>query len=228
MLLRGVAGFLLAVAVSGPAVADPVDPVLPPAPGQPWASTAPAAAAAPPAEAAAPLLDGGVVSSGPPGIAQTPDGRTLTVLAENEKQLPVAPLTTALSSRDWLVGATFVGSTTGEASGGTLEVGYQIGCGVEMNQIRLGGTEGTSVNTSSVTFPTQGAIDVRIRPGTVINAPVMTKEFKGAKTRVIVKDIHVRVDGCVGKSNLRSYAILTSSTPHTQDVVAYYGVPKVF
>ena len=140
----------------------------------------------------------------------------------------MAPLTTALSSREWLVGATFVGSATGEANGGTLEVGYQIGCGVEMNQIRLGGTEGTSVNATAISLPTSGAIDVRIRPGTVINAPVTTKEFKGAKTRVIVKDIHVRVDGCVGKSNLRSYAILTSSTPHTQDVVAYYGVPKVF
>ena len=219
MLLRGVAGFLLAVAVSGPAVADPVPP---PIPGQPWASTAPAADAAPPA------LDTGVVASGPPGTAQTPDGRTITVAAENETQLPVAPLTTALSSRDWLVGATFVGTATGQASGGTLEVGYQIGCGVEMNQIRLGGTEGANVNAAAISLPTSGAIDVRIRPGQVVSAPVMTKEFKGSKTRVIVKDIHVRVDGCVGKSNLRSYAILTSSTPHTQDVVAYYGVPKVF
>lgn len=218
MLRRGLAGLLLAVAVSGPAAAEPVDP-----PVLPGLTDAAAPSDAPP-----PPPDTGVVASGPPGIAETPDGRTLTVLGENETQLPVAPLTTALSSRDWLVGATFVGSTTGEASGGTLEVGYQIGCGVEMNQIRLGGTEGANVNAASISFPTSGAIDLRIRPGQVINAPVMTKEFKGAKTRVIVKDIHVRVDGCVGKSNLRSYAILTSSTPHTQDVVAYYGVPKVF
>ena len=218
MLRRGLAGLLLAVAVSGSAAAEPVDP-----PVLPGLTDAAAPSDAPP-----PPPDTGVVASGPPGIAETPDGRTLTVLGENETQLPVAPLTTALSSRDWLVGATFVGSTTGEASGGTLEVGYQIGCGVEMNQIRLGGTEGANVNAASISFPTSGAIDLRIRPGQVINAPVMTKEFKGAKTRVIVKDIHVRVDGCVGKSNLRSYAILTSSTPHTQDVVAYYGVPKVF
>jgi hypothetical protein len=199
------------------------DPVPPPVPAQPADS-----ASAPAVADAAPPPDTGVVASGPPGIAETADGRTLTVLAENETQLPVAPLTTALSTRDWMVGATFAGTTTGEAGGGTLEVGYQIGCGVEMNQIRLGGTEGANVNAVSISFPTQGAIDVRIRPGQVVNAPVMTKEFKGAKTRVIVKDIHVRVDGCVGQSNLRSYAILTSSTPHTQDVVAYYGVPKVF
>ena len=56
----------------------------------------------------------------------------------------------------------------------------------------------------------------------------MTKEFTGTKTRVIVKDIHVHVDGCVGASSLRSYAVLTSSSVHTEDIVAYYGVPKVF
>jgi len=222
VLRRGLAGCLVlaATCVAAPAVADPVPP---PVPAQPADS-----ASAPAVADAAPPPDTGVVASGPPGIAETADGRTLTVLAENETQLPVAPLTTALSTRDWMVGATFAGTTTGEAGGGTLEVGYQIGCGVEMNQIRLGGTEGANVNAVSISFPTQGAIDVRIRPGQVVNAPVMTKEFKGAKTRVIVKDIHVRVDGCVGQSNLRSYAILTSSTPHTQDVVAYYGVPKVF
>jgi hypothetical protein len=212
------------------------DPAQPPVPGQPWAVPAapdiPAAPAAPDipaaADSVAPPPDTGIVASAPPGIAETADGRTLTVVAENETQLPVAPLTTSLSSREWLVGATFTGTTTGSAGGGTLEVGYQIGCGVEMNQVRLGGTLGANVNTSSVAFPIQGAIDVRARPGTVTNAIVMTKEFKGAKTRVIVKDIHVRVDGCVGKSNLRSYAVLTSSTAHTEDIVAYYGLPKVF
>ena len=68
-------------------------------------------------------------------------------------------------------------------------------------------------------------IDVRIRPGTVINAQVM-KKTSGDEIPVIVKDIHINVDGCVGSSSLRSYAILTSSSTHTEDVVAYYGVPE--
>ena len=38
-----------------------------------------------------------------PGIAKTPDGWTLTVAAKDETQLPMAPLTTAVSSREWLV-----------------------------------------------------------------------------------------------------------------------------
>nr|MCW1957669.1 MspA family porin [Mycobacterium sp.] len=62
----------------------------------------------------------------------------------------------------------------------------------------------------------------------VIDAVVMKKEFEGTATRVIAKDIHISVDGCVGTSSLRSYAVLTSSTAHTEDIVAYYGVPKVF
>lgn len=225
---EGIAAVLAVVTMAQPwpAAADPAGPPAPP--GQPWAGApAPPDTAAPPDATVPP--DTGVVASSPPGIAQTADGRTLTVAAESETQLPVAPLTTSLSSRDWMVGATFTGSTTGSVGGGTLEVGYQIGCGIEMNQVRLGGTMGLNSNLfSTVSVPIQGQIDVRARPGTVTNAVVMRKEFKGIKTRVIVKDIHVRVDGCVGASTLRSYAVLTSSTAHTEDIVAYYGIPKVF
>lgn len=210
---------LVALSCAAPTRAEPADaPVTP--------VTAPPAD--PAADPAAPPLDTGLVASSAPGIAQTEDGRTLTVAAENETQLPIAPLTTALSSRDWLVGGTFTGTTTGSVAGGTLEVGYQIGCGLELNQVRIGGTLGASVNTASIAFPISGVIDVRIRPGTVINAQVMKKDFTGTKSRVIVKDIHINVDGCVGSSSRRSYAILTSSSTHTEDVVAYYGVPKTF
>lgn len=212
-------GCLVLVALTGAAPAPAVPPG-PPAPPEPPVAERPTDTAPPP--------DSGVVASSPPGIAQTEDGRTLTVSADNETQLPVAPLTTALSSRDWLVGGTFTGTTTGSVGGGTLEVGYQIGCGIEMNQIRLGGTLGGTVNSASVAFPISGQIDVRLRPGTVVNAVVMEKEFTGTKSRVIAKDIHINVDGCVGASSLRSYAILTSATAHTEDIVAYYGVTKVF
>ena len=44
--------------------------------------------------------------------------------------------------------------------------------------------------------------------------------------RVTIKDTHIKVDGCVGQSFLRSYATLTSSTADTDDIVAYYGVTK--
>jgi len=187
-----------------------------------------------------PPLDTGVVASEVPGIAHTPDGRTLTVLAKDETQLPIAPLTTSLSSREWLVGATFTGTGMGEVKGGTLEVGYQIGCGIEMDKIKLNGsigigasatfnpTSATPLGFGSFTVPIQGQVEVEPRPGTITNVIVDKKTYKGNTTRVTVKDIHIKVDNCVGASSLRSYAVLTSSGTDADDIVAYYGVTKTF
>ena len=200
----------------------------------PLALADPADAGAPP-----PPPDNGVVASEAPGIAKTPDGRTLTVAAKDETQLPVAPLTTSLSSRDWVVGATFTGTTSGSVSGGTLEAGYQIGCGVEMDKIKLNGSIGASLGNTSLTtggislpgavsFPIQGQVEVEPRPGTITNVVVDKKTFKGTSSRITLKDIHIKVDNCVGASSLRSYAVLTSSGTDADDIVAYYGVTKVF
>ena len=201
-------------------------------------STAQIAKAEPPVSDMPPP-DTGVVASAPPGIVTTPDGWTLTVVASNETQLPVAPLTTAVSSREYLVGGTFAGAVSGEGSttlkGGTLEAGYQVGCGIELGQVRLIGSAGIGTSGSSltggliptgVTFPLSGTIEIHAKPGTVSTVTVNKKEFKKAPVRVTIKDTHIKVDGCVGQSFLRSYATLTSATTDTDDVVAYYGVTK--
>ena len=186
-----------------------------------------------------PPVDTGVVASDEPATVTSPDGWVLTVAAANETELPVAPLTTATSSREYLVGGTFTGTVTGggktKLAGGTLEAGYQIGCGIELGQIRLIGQAGVSTNSANVftgaiptgvTFPIQGQIEVHPKPGTVTTVPVDKKSFKEAPVRVTLKDTHVKVDGCVGQSFLRSYATLTSSTTDTDDIVAYYGITK--
>ena len=223
---------LVAVVHPAAALADPAtDPAVPPPPG--------AAEVAPLAAAAAPPLDTGAVASEVPGIAKTPDGRILTVLGKNETQLPIAPLTTSLAARDWLVGGTFTGSTTGKVEGGSLEVGYQIGCGVEMDKVKLNGSIGGTFGNSTlgiggfnapgtISAPIQGQVEVEPRPGTVTNVTVDKKTFKGTSARVTVRDIHIKVDNCVGASSLRSFAILTSSGTDDDDIVAYYGVTKVF
>src|SRR5262245_21427434 len=81
-----------------------------------------------------PLPPEGRVPSGAPGVLDTPDGWHLEVTGTNETQLPVAPLTTAISSREYLVAGTFTGKITGggktKLTGGTLEAGEQIGCGI--------------------------------------------------------------------------------------------------
>jgi hypothetical protein len=201
--------------------------------------TAPIASAQPPVDDVGPPPDTGVVASAEPGIVTTPDGWVLTVVAKDETQLPVAPLTTAVSSREYLVGGTFTGTVTGSGktslSGGTLEAGYQIGCGIELGQVRLIGQVGVGTSGSrftgglvptGVTFPISGTIEIHAKPGTVSTVTVDKKDYKAAPVRVTLKDTHIKVDGCVGQSFLRSYATLTSATSDTDDIVAYYGVTK--
>jgi hypothetical protein len=202
-------------------------------------STAPIALADPPPDDPGPPPDNGVVASADPGVVTTPDGWILTVAATNESQLPIAPLTTAVSSREYLVAGTFTGTIGGHGStslnGGVLEAGYQIGCGIELGQIRLIGQIGISTSGSrfsgglvptGLTLPLQGIIEIHPKPGQVSTVTVDKKTFKTAPARVTLKDTHIKVDGCVGQSFLRSYATLTSSTTDTDDVVAYYGVTK--
>jgi hypothetical protein len=199
--------------------------------------TAPIALADPPADDPGPPPDNGVVASADPGVVTTPDGWVLTVAATNESQLPVAPLTTAVSSREYLVAGTFTGTVTGHGktslSGGVLEAGYQIGCGIELGQVRLIGQAGITLGgnagltaLASVQAPLSGTIEIHPKPGTVSTVTVDKKTYKAAPVRVTLKDTHIKVDGCVGQSFLRSYATLTSSTTDTDDVVAYYGVTK--
>ena len=210
--------------------------------------TAPLALAdPPPPDPAAPIAgdgpppDNGIVASAEPGIVTSPDGWTLTVVAKDESQLPIAPLTTAASSREYLVAGTFTGTITGSGktklSGGTLEAGYQIGCGIELGQVRLIGQAGIGlagisgsatglVFAPALSFPLSGVIEIHPKPGTVSTVTVDKKSFKAAPVRVTLKDTHIKVDGCVGQSFLRSYATLTSSTTDTDDVVAYYGITK--
>ena len=185
-----------------------------------------------------PPPDTGIVASDEPATVTSPDGWILTVAAKDETELPVAPLTTAVSSREYLVGGTFTGTVTGKGktslNGGTLEAGYQIGCGIESGVVKLIGSVGVSTAGSTlagllptgVSFPIQGQIEIHPKPGTVTQVPVDKKSFKSAPVRVTLKDTHVKVDGCIGQSFLRSYATLTSSTTDTDDVVAYYGITK--
>ena len=123
--------------------------------------------------------------------------------------VPVAPLTTAVSSRDYIVGGTFTGSLTGPGEArGILEVGYDIGCGIDMttsNGVSLTGTTGltpslglsgpiTGLPTTVlpvISTPVGGAITVGLKPGIVNIVPVDKKVFEGNDPWVMVSNFHI-------------------------------------
>jgi MspA len=201
--------------------------------------------------AGAQLPDDGAVASTPPATLTSPDGWVLKVSAKGETQLAIAPLTTAVSSREYEVGGTFNGSMSGpdsesDAPHGTLEVGYQIGCGIDMstsNGVSLTGTAGVNASLgilgTDVITPAPdgllpniggnfgGGITVGLKPGIINIVPVSKKEFTGANPWVMVQGFRIKIDGCVGQSFIRSYAFLTRSTKVSDAILAYYGVTKV-
>ncbi len=232
MLIRPTAAFgasLAAVllATSSPAVADPpADPSVEPA-----ANTAPPAVPA----AVAPI------ASAPPGTLTTPDGWVLSVSARSESLEPVASLTNSPWSREYIVDGSFQGAVTGNGTtklaGGTLEAGYQIGCGISQDAIEsistLTGIAGIGLPFATGTvFPLiLGAqagqqIKIDLKPGSVNVVPVGKKSFKGTTTNVNITGFRVKVDGCAGQSFIRSYATFTSSTDNTDDIVTYVGVTR--
>lgn len=208
-------------AAPGPAMADP-DP-------DPDTATIQQVAAADPG--AVPPVDDGKVVSSPPETTKSPDGWTMTVSAKDETQRPVAPLTTAISTREYLVGGVYNGSLKGGDTipKGILEVGYQIGCGIDMstsNGVSLTGTAGInpSIGFIGLDFPdiatdgilpgiganVSGAVTVGLKPGIINYVPVTKKEYKSAAPWVSISNFRIKIDGCVGESFIRSYEVSPS------------------
>ena len=74
--------------------------------------------------------------------------------------------------------------------------------------------------------PTIGGMAVGLKPGIINIVPVAKKEFKGTDPWVSVSGFHVKIDGCVGESFIRSYAVLTHSTDQSDSILGYYGTTK--
>ena len=226
------------------AVIASLSPVVPaladPGPGEPDMAE-PVVAAAP-----APVADSRVASS--PPSTSTLEGVRLTISAKDETQTAVAPLTTAVSTREYVVGGVFTGSITGSAAPeGIFEVGYQIGCGIDMStsggvlvggnaqvalgsDALLGGVGGFILPPIGIVGAGIGAnavVGVSLKPGIINNVPVTKKTYKGAAPEAVVSNFRVKIDGCVGESFIRSYATLANSTAEAEDIVSWFGVTKV-
>lgn len=179
--------------------------------------------------------------SGTPGKLITPDGWVLSIGATKESIEPVASLTNSPWSREYLVDGSFEGTVTGagdtKLSGGILEAGYQIGCGITQDDLEsissvtgIGGI-GLPFATGSIFPLILGAqageqMKIVLKPGTVNVVTVDKKTFKGTKSHVNINGYRIKVDGCAGQSFIRSYATFTSSTDNTDDVVTYLGATK--
>lgn len=259
VIQRAAALAAIATLAAAPAAADP--PPAPPAPPAPLAAgpgplnpaaPPPPVPGAPPVGAppvgappvGAPPVDTGRVASSPPATMTASDGTTLKLWGEDETQLTVPPLTTAISTRDYMVSGVFRGAITGKDAPpkGLLEVGYQIGCGIDMGTgpgVLIGANGGGNASFGVLGAPGGGlipvpnagitgggSVTVSLKPGIVNSVPVTKKQFGGPAPRVAVNGFRVRIDGCVGESFIRSYAVLARVTDDKDSILAWYGEIK--
>ena len=146
------------------------------------------------------------------------------------------------------VSGNFVGSLKGPGGGpakGVLEVGYQIGCGIEMttgNGVIVSGNAGGAAGLGigygpfagavrDVEIPSIGAnigggVAVSLKPGLVNIVPVTKKAFGGTAPWVSIHNFRIKIDGCVGQSFIRSYATLAKSSDDGDGILSWYGVTK--
>jgi len=121
------------------------------------------------------------------------------------------------------------------------DLGYEIGCGIDMSTSNgvtpiLGGGITPSLGTTAllpgaatgllplVSTPLNGGLEVGLKPGLVIVVPVDRKQFKGPNPWIMINNFHIKIDGCVGQSFIRSYAVLTRVTDQSDVVLSYSGV----
>jgi hypothetical protein len=179
----------------------------------------------------------GATPSAEPSVLATSDSWNLKATGSNETLIPVAPLTTAITSREYLAGGTFRGAAEGagttKLTGGTLEAGYRIGCGALLDTVDLNGAVGlapslSAIGTPGLNYPTiNGAVRLHLKPGVVNIVPVDKKAFKGNGARINISGFRIRIDGCAGQSFIQSFATLSSSTETTEDITTYLGTVKV-
>ena len=71
-----------------------------------------------------------------------------------------------------------------------------------------------------------GGITVGLKPGIINIVPVTKKQYESNAPWVAINKLRIRIDGCVGESFIRSYAVLAKSNADGDAILSWYGVTK--
>ena len=169
--------------------------------------------------------------------ASTPAG-ALTVTLTDDVVESVPSLTAMPTSSEGVVSASGVATATGpgaqDITSGTLDVGYQVGCAIDIS----GGVQlavETPAGPSLTIFPTPGlGMNFGITPSVLVNPKFGVSQdvslgkqtVNGPDATVSFHAVDLKVDGCIGGVTVRPYAVYTVTTDHGSHSVATYGNPR--
>lgn len=109
------------------------------------------------------------------------------------------------------------GSVTGQGQGGTS--GGQGG-----GSITGGGNAGVTGNLSD-TLTETGQLAGTLKPGTISTITFGSKPLQGPYAAETFREVHIKVDACMGPVQLRSFATVSVVTARNTDTITTYGRP---
>jgi hypothetical protein len=126
------------------------------------------------------------------------------------------------------------GSGTSAVNSGTLVVGLQLGCQIDLSEggsiggnADLGispGFNGTNLfNDVGPYADVGGNVSINLLPGTITNVGLGKKALKGRTGEIVVHDAHVKVDACGGAVSVRFFTSVMIDTDKSDDSVNAYG-----
>jgi MspA len=129
--------------------------------------------------------------------------------------------------------ATIEGNGNVPVNSGTLVLGLQLGCQVDLSEggsVDVGGDVGISpgingnvLNDIGPFAELDGDISINLLPGNITNLGLGKKALKGRTGEIVVHDAHVKVDGCGGQVAIRFFATAMIDTDKSDDSINAYG-----
>lgn len=129
--------------------------------------------------------------------------------------------------------ATIDGNGGVAVNSGTLVLGLQLGCQIDLSEgASVGGDadiginpgiNGNVLNDIGPYADLGGNVSVNLLPGTITNIGLGKKELKGRTGEIVVHDAHVKVDACGGPVSIRFFATAMIDTDKSDDSVNAYG-----
>jgi hypothetical protein len=131
--------------------------------------------------------------------------------------------------------ATIDGNGALPVNSGTLVMGLQLGCQIDLSEggsvggdadigVSPGfGSGGSVLSNIGPYADLEGDVSINLLPGTITNLGLGKKALKGRIGEITVHDAHVKVDACGGQVSARFFASVMIDTDKSDDSVNAYG-----
>ncbi|WP_067545839.1 MspA family porin [Nocardia crassostreae] len=140
----------------------------------------------------------------------------------------IAPLNQMGTTREAFISTAAYGRINGMA-GGTLKVGYHVGCAVTIGAGTVGATPDLTLLVGpqpNLAINPNPVATLNLNAGEVKEVPLAEKEVApGITATTVIRDFHIVVNQCTGPVTIRQYAYLYAKSAEIDDSGAVFGHP---